>query len=408
MYADDDEYHNKYINQSEFQQSYENVGGENDEMTPQFAMKSNKIGGKKVKIMKNTNIYPIQTILSSDDSISLSGITKVSLCIYRINIKPSSTPFLEYLLFKNRSNTMVFPGFDGGKQTNILGSANKLYDSIIGKNDLAMDHYKGLLRVDDVLHVFYQYINDNVIENPYKSKDVELWWCLMDEICNWRKVLTMHVDSRVVGLFYQKPELIYLYDTNYNKLEVPIVGYYGTYYKLLEFIYTFGVKENDVASMYGPYYYFSTFNRAVKYAGWYYEGNKELIKEHIVVDEHGRFDKGGVLRAALFMNNMKVFLNHPMDPVDNSEISAAALKDIDRRENMKAKLRLVDYDATWVNEYESVYAGRALRDNGQPLFDYPEMVVKNNSQQVVLSIHVIDKKTLGEKWNPNEESYDFL
>jgi hypothetical protein len=94
MYADDDEYHNKYINQSEFQQSYENVGGENDEMTPQFAMKSNKIGGKKVKIMKNTNIYPIQTILSSDDSISLSGITKVSLCIYRINIKPSSTPFL--------------------------------------------------------------------------------------------------------------------------------------------------------------------------------------------------------------------------------------------------------------------------------------------------------------------------
>jgi hypothetical protein len=218
----------------------------------------------------------------------------------------------------------------------------------------------------------------------------------------------MTVEKHVVDLFYKNPELIYLYDTNYNKLEVPIVGYHGTYHKMLEFIYTFGLKESDVVSMYGPYYYFSTFNRVVKYAGWYYEGNKELIKEQVTVDEKGRFDKGGVLRAALFMNNTRVVLNHPLDPVDNSEYSASALKDIERREKMKIKLKMVDYDAKWTNEYDSVYAGRALMDNGEPLFDYPEMVVKNNSQQTILSIHIIDKKTLGDKWDPTEEAYDFL
>jgi len=395
---------NKYVNSSEFHQQFdENIGGDNDEMTTQFAMKSNKLGGKKVKMLKNTNIYPIQSVLTSTN---LSGIKSVFLCIYRINIKPSSTPFLEYLLFKNRENAMVFPGFNGGK-SNVLETADKFYEKITSKKSDS----KGMLRMDDALYVFYQYqhiVDEKAFENPYKSKADEWWWCLMDEICNWRKVVTMNVDKRVVDLFYKNPELIYLYDTNYNKLEVPIVGYHGTYHKLLEFIYTFGVKENDVASMYGPYYYLTTFNRAVKYAGWYYEGNKELIKEHVNVDEHGRFDKGGVLRTALFMNNTRVILNHPLDPVDNSEYSAYALKDIDRRERMRMKLKMVDYDAKWANEYDSLYAGRALMDNGEPLFHYPEMVVKNNSQQVVLSIHVIDKKTLGEKWDPTEKAYDFF
>lgn len=387
------------------------VVSEPDDMTMSelLTTKSNKIGGKKVKLLKNANIYPIQSIVSTIESTNLAGINHVSLCIYRINTKPSTMPFLQYLLFKNRENVMVFPGFNGGNsKDNILAKSSELYETIVGE---AQRHYRGVLRMDDTLHVFYQYIKANdieTIENPYKPKSDELWWCLMDEICNWRKVLTMSVDSRVIKLFFDTPDLIYLYDTNYNKLEIPVVGYHGTYYKLLEFIYTFGVKENDVASMYGPYYYFASFERAVKYAGWYYDGNKDLIREHVVVDDKGRFDKGGILRTALFMNEMKVFLNHPLDNVDNSEYSVAALQDIDRREKMRIKLRMVDYDATWANEYDSVYAGRALMDNGEPLFNYPEMVVKNNSQQVMLSIHIIDKRTLGEKWNSEEKGYDFL
>ena len=401
------EHTNKYVNS--WERVEEETPNDADMMNNQFTLKSNKMGGKKVKIVKNTNIYPIQSILSTEDSVNLSGITRVCISVYRINIKPSSTPFLEYLLFKTRNNTMIFPGFNGIRGDWLM-SANKVYDYITGKKDASKEHYQGVLRVDNVLYVFYRFVLDdeNVVENPYKTKTDELWWCLMDEICNWRMVLTMKVDTHVVDLFYRKPELIYLYDTNYNKLEVPVVGYYGTYYKLLEFIYTFGIKENDFVSMYGPYYYFTTYNRAVKYAGWYYEGNKELIKEQVGVDDKGRFDKGGVLRAALFMNHMKAFLNHPMDPVDNSEYAAAALKDIERREKMRIKLKMVDYDATWVNDYDSVYAGRALMDNGEPLFDYPEMVVKNNSQHVVLSIHIVDKKTLGEKWDPTEKGYDFL
>ncbi len=365
--------------------------------------KSAKIGGKKVKIVKNTNVYPIQSILSSEN---LDGITRMFVCIYRINIKPSSTPFLEYLLFKNKENVLVFPGFNGGK----IDKAHAVYESIVGDRHSAKENYKGMLRKNDVVYMFYQCVrpNDDLIENPYKSKKDELWWCLMDEICNWKMVLTMHVDASVVDVFYRKPELIYLYDTNFNKLETPVVGYHGTHHKLLEFIYTFGVKENDLSSMYGPYYYFTTFNRAVKYAGWHYAGNKELAKDLISVDKYGRFDKGGVLRTALFMNNTRVFLNHPLDLVDESDYSSAALKDIERREKMRVKLKMVDYDARWVNDHDSVYAGRALMDNGEPLFDYPEFVVKNNSQQVSLSIHIIDKNTLGEKWDPSERGYDFI
>ena len=318
------------------------------------ATKSNKIGGKKVKLVKNTNIYPIQSIVGD---ANLDGVTHISLCIYRINVKPSSTPFLQYLLFKNTKGRLVFPGFNGGG----ISAAHEFYESIIGLK--SEQKPRGFLRVGDVIHVFYQYISADAIDEPYKTERDEWWWCLMDEICNWRKVVGMDVDPSVVKLFYEKPELIYLYDTNYNKLEIPVVGYHGEPLKSLEFIYTFGVKESDIDSKYGPHYYYTTFERAFKYGD-------------------------GVIRAALFMNEMKVFVNHPLDQVDNSEYAAMALKDIDRREKMRLKLRMVDYDAKWVNDYDSVYAGRAFMDNGEPFMDAPEIVVKNNSQQVMLSIHV--------------------
>jgi hypothetical protein len=301
---------------------------------------------------------------------------------------------------------MVFPGFNGGN----IEKAHHFYDSIVGQHDSAGENYKGMIEKGGVAYMFYQYIQpvDVVLKTPYKTKSDELWWCLMDEICNWKMVLTMRVDKNVVDLFYEKPELVYLYDTNYHKLEVPVVGYYGTYYKLLEFVYTFGVKESDIVSMYGPYYYFTTFNRAVKYAGWYYKGNKELNRHDVVVDELERFDKGGVLRSAIFMKNTRVILNHPLDKVDNSEYSQSLLRDIDKRERMRVKLKMVDYDATWTNDYDSVYAGRVLMDDGERLFDYPEMVVKDNSQQVSLSVHIVDKKTLGEKWDVSFQGYDVI
>jgi hypothetical protein len=329
-------------------------------------------------------------------------INAFRLCIYRIVVKPSSTPFLEYLLYKE-GNTLRFPEFNG--------SPHDFYEKTIDNVGVAKKHYRGNYVHNGVLHVFYHYIEklDKVtIENPHKTKDDEWWWCLMDEICNWRKVVTIDVDKRVVSLFYAKPELIYLYDTKFNRIEVPVVGYHGSYYKLLEFIYTFGVKESDIMSMYGPSYYFTVFNRAVKYAGWYFEGNKDLIEEQIAVDGENKYDKGGVIRVALFMNNTRVFLNHPLDELDESENSKQLLSKIDTRERMEQKLKLVDYDARWTNDYDSVYAGKVLMDNGNVLFDYPEMVVKNNSQQVPRSIHIIDKKTLGEKWDANEKGYDVL
>jgi len=394
------DFYNKYVNSSFLNNDEYNDMGDGDDESPFVAIKSSKIGGKKVKIIKNTNVYPIQSILTSQIPNKPS---RIMLCIYRINVKPSSTPFLEYLLFKNKENVMVFPEYNGG-------NPHDLYESIVGENHLAIENYKGMISNQGVAYMFYQYIqpSDMILKTPYKTKSDELWWCLIDEICNWKKVLTMDVDKTVFQLFYDNPSLIYLYDTNYNKLEIPVVGYYGTYYKLLEFVYTFGVKESDINSMYGPYYYFTTFNRAVKYAGWYYEGNKELIKEHVVTDENGRFNKGGILRSAIFMNNMRVIQNHPLDEADNSEYTQELLRNIEKREKIRIKLKMVDYDGKWVNQYDSVYAGRALMDNGEPLFDYPEMVVKNNSQQVTLSIHIINKKTLGENWDANEKEYDIL
>jgi hypothetical protein len=359
-------------------------------------IKFNKVAGARVKMAPmNTNIYPTDKMLNRE----MPEHKECRICVYRIVVKPSSPPFLEYLLYnEQRTNTLRFP---------MVGNPHEFYEKYIGPN--AAKHYRGNCEHDGVLHVFYHYQTPPaIIENPYKQKADEWWWCLMDEICNWRKVVTIDVDQSVVGLFYAKPELIYLYDTKFNRIEVPVVGFHGSYYKLLEFIYTFGVKESDIVSMYGPSYYFTMFSRAVKYAGWYFEGNKDLIRGQIVTDGENKYDKGGVVRVALFMKNTRVLLNHPMDPIDDSEYTRQMLSNIDTRERMEQKLRLVDYDARWTNDYDSVYAGRVLMDNGNVLFDYPEIVAKTNSQQIPRSIHIIDKRTLGEKWSADEKRYDIV
>ena len=40
------------------------------------------------------------------------------------------------------------------------------------------------------------------------TKENNLWWCLIDEICNHRTVLTFPVHKSVFNLFYSNPSYL--------------------------------------------------------------------------------------------------------------------------------------------------------------------------------------------------------
>jgi hypothetical protein len=116
----------------------------------------------------NTNIYPTDKMLTREMPAAAASVDKCRICVYRIVFKQSSTPFIEYLLYKsNDDETLRFP------MTHV-GDAHGFYEKYIGGD--AKKQYRGNCVHDGVLHVFYHYNSTSIglIENPYKTKADDL------------------------------------------------------------------------------------------------------------------------------------------------------------------------------------------------------------------------------------------
>ena len=91
--------------------------------------------------------------------------------------------------------------------------------------------------------------------------------------------------------------------------ETPSVGYYGSYYKNIAMTSVFGLRREEPTASLGPYYYFGSYERAMRDAIW--SSSKKPMKvdgELITIDEEGRYDKGGLVRFALFMGKTNVMM----------------------------------------------------------------------------------------------------
>lgn len=338
---------NKYINEKYLDEQLSYDIGENDllfEYDSNTLLKntpliSKKISGIKMKLDTNTNIYPISQMLKFNiDEVECLNST-VNLCIFRIVTRQNSLPFLQYLLYKDDDmNILRFPSFNSNDSNinNLIRTANSMYENIIGSHtNFGIENYKGLhVSESGEIFIFYNYVDTRhgIIEPPYKKEDDEWWWCLMDEICNWRKVLSFEVSPDVVSLFYKNPNFIYLYKQNYDKIEIPIVAYYVDEYNKLEYTYIFGV--DSLRS------YFTTYTNALK-----------LLSSNT---------HKGLVRFALFMNDMSL---------------------IERRENHQINQEIIDCNNLLE---DSIFFGYKSTTEC-------EYFVKTDFQKLSLSIHIIDK-----------------
>jgi hypothetical protein len=63
------------------------------------------------------------------------------------------------------------------------------------------------------------------------------------------------------------------------------------------------------------------------------------------------------------------------------------------------QMRLNDRGGAWTINYDSVYIGKVELDDGSYFDDYPLWAVKEYEQQIVLSSHLLDKKTIIDEWS---------
>lgn len=363
--------------------------------------------------------YGIKQFLLRDESLfaDTDNYSSIFLCAYKVD-RTGKYPFLQFLLTDNGLSKLSLPSlliYKSFNNNNNLVSYSKVFLSGI-LNVLDFDlfnsniEFDGFYDFDSNLYLFYDVTNCNIeLDETYSFN--QICFALTDEIINHRKICNLEISPETINFFLKNDTINYLYDKNNDAYEIPIVGFVGkSTPKQLNFTNMFGESSKDKMAILGPYYYFTDFFNAVRQGGWSKNYNKESMFDKLITDnENGRYIKGGIARFALFPGNTKYIENMPNDQIDDSEIKKFMLEDNNSDKTYEIQtLRISDHDGNWAKNYESVYLGTIELDDGSFLRDTPMIVMKEHNQQIPLSYHYINKKKLGDKFDPNELTYSIV
>ncbi len=344
----------------------------------------------------------------TDNFNILEDITKIKttknkvfhICLY--NKVKHEFPFLKFLLKKETSGkeNMDFLSFTYQKKENI---ESEIVDYL---NKINNDYNTETLIVNGFIHhgvtvIFVEYTGDNDIE-LLKRKD-KYWWSLSFEIISLKKVCNFPVSKTVSSFFIKNSELLY-FNKNNQKLPIPISLYFGNYYKNITYVANFGIKRESHKAPVGPFYYFSEYNKAIRYGGWKYVNSN--LPSNVETDENERFYEGGIVRFAVFYDSIHSFINHPDDKPDESDIFKELLEDEEDNSFLLSKQTMRDHDGNWSKNNDCAYIGPVkILETGKRISKHPVFVVKKFEQQYPLSYHKLDIESFPKQFDSNRKDY---
>ena len=331
--------------------------------------------------------YPIENL--NKNFTNIRGNKIVHICLYSVTLGDYK-PFIQYLLYKHQTsdNILSFPffSFKGG---DLESQCNEKIKGITTEDYII----KGMESHGKDIYVIVS-LPDNSCNLQHLKEKSKWWFTLLYEIINERKVLYFPIHTSVTDLFYYNSDLLYIVDEKNVPYETPLALYNGQHANKTNFIATFGIsKYSPMASM-GPYYYFATYDLACKFANWSYNFKPLVLDDILLTDnDFGRYKEGGIVRFAIFTGKVLVFLNREWDPKDTSLLA-------DHR-NDKEK-RLLRIDGSWTKNYDTACVSEITYSDGEKNQTGAKYCIKNYYQQVPLSYHFIDKKSVPEMYNPKK------
>lgn len=365
---------------------------------------------QKKYLPDNYYTYDIHKHLKMDfHNLSPKKDTHINICCFKIiKSRPNKItqyPFLQYLLYKYPKNTpqignvCIFP-FELYKSGNILDISKKMVKTLFDTTYSP----EGYIKNKNGIFIFYNIEFKSVIILPEILNDNKhnYVWSLMDEICNQKKYITFNIHKSVTNLFLHNTKLIYLKDKQKLCIDIPSVAYIGESQELLNYIATMGIKASAVR-LFGAYYYFNTFEKAMRYAGWSSNYEKREIFNKSITDENGQYTQGGVVRFAIFLGNYRVVLNRKTDPILPyvkllEEVNKPTKKIINKHNKGKGKWADV-YDSIIISNFENI------KRHGY-FISKTNYVLKKFNSFTSLSIHLVDNKTLGPFWDLDSVNYN--
>lgn len=320
----------------------------------------------------NTNIHNIFEEINIGDT--------VNICAYNIH-SSGKIPYLQYFLYKHHEiknpsiiHKFNFPNFIYNNQiellTKCMTTIQILCSSFYKEPSFEL---KGYLKYDNQYYIFYDCSNFNV-DTLKMTKSNDLWLTVMDEIINYQKICGFNIEQRIIDLFHSFYDLNYLTNDINVPYELPKIAYSVCENKKINFISTFGVPvKND---LFGNYYYFTDYNSAIE----------KMNKNEIY----------GLIRCILFLGNVKYITNE--NEYDTSDISRKMIEDAVNEDYTSEKFieakmlsKISDWDSQWILNYDSVFIGKYMFDNGSIFEKGPLWVVKNLNQYNILSCQQIKR-----------------
>jgi hypothetical protein len=347
------------------------------------------------------------------------------LCVFSVAVQPH--PYVQYLLYKYDGNDgmLAFPivarNHTGGEE--LLAHADSMYTKCCGL-EASEAPALGYIHHGDNVYIFYEY--PRIIPLQTLPSSHRLWWALLDEICNHKKLLTFPVDSTVYRLFYENQALCRVLNSKDEIVPAPKTAYYGADASTLAYAAAMGIQQSDPTAPFGPFYYFNTFNRAVRFSIWdYARSSTQLGTGKQDIDRPGgpqeRHTTGGVVRHAVFTGGpfeTYIPLGHKGEANDQSDAGKGRrthprVKDMSSADKEKLA-RLTDHNAAWVTSWSSVFSGAVRGEDGGDLkwtgvpkekqSHDPTIIVRDFSQQTALSVHYVDTEGIKHEWR-NDNDY---
>lgn len=291
-------------------------------------------------------------------------------------IENSILPYLRFKLYKHKG-ILDFETFD------------------ITHGDIPVvenETYCGLYEHDHIQYLFYK--TDIVKQEVAQITNQDtFYWLTVDDIINLKHYFHMDVVERVSFFFTLHPKFIRVVDENEAIMETPTTAYRGDYYKKVSLFAGMGMRRADTYASLGPYYYFGSYKRSLRYAAVTMNGKPLVINGiEITVGDTPVYTQGGMVKYALFMGNTKVLLNLKTDPEDDSYESKVLAS---KRNFIKDTLKLRDTNGKWTTEYNSVIQPQLTlydRDLKSSRTLEPQYVIKQFEQQIVTEYAYYDTK----------------
>jgi hypothetical protein len=327
------------------------------------------------------NTYYIDTLTQT---IPNKDYENIRICMYKINTN-ELYPFIMFLLHKNISNVLSFPKIEYKGQ--------ELINHVLRKFKLVFDGeliFKGYIEENKDIILIINYIGAERNRIGKKTYDTEWWWALTSEIINSKCILNFEISKSTTQFLIKHSKLCFLHDIEDKIYESPECGYYGNHFKKIITISSIGLSRETPYASFGPYYYFSNYTHAIRNAIW--SNNFKPVKvdnTYITIDDRGRYEKGGIIRFALFSGKTKMLIGRQHDKIDDSSISKELA---DKKEFVKEMLKLRDTSGKWVNDYDSIRIGShdIKIANQDTIHTSPMVALKKFEQHVQLEYYFVD------------------